>query len=75
MRSERPRQIVHVRDCKVQAFGASWWNDVCSVAGEEQVAVSHGFSDEAAERGDGLFDRWAGHDLAANSGSEPGCQL
>ena len=33
------------------------------VAGEKQPSVAHRLGDEAAQRGNRLFDRWPGHDL------------
>lgn len=46
---------------QVQAFRASWRDDVSGIAEQKETTVLHRLDDKAAQRSDALFNREAGH--------------
>ena len=72
---QRAAQIVHVRGREIEALGAGRRHDVGGVSGEEQPAMLHGRSHEAAQRRDALLDRRTRRDARRGLRPQPTLEL
>src|SRR5712691_2527936 len=66
---------MHVARGEVQALGAGRRDDVAGIASEEEAPEAQGLGDEAAQRGDALFDRRADDEPAGGIGRQAAAKL